>query len=236
MARLSAKLWTDPDTFATILLTLGIDTFHNPKDKYIQCLDWHPKTWIAEIKEEWGVVPHIRNIHRLMAACLLLKKPDEFYKTESGFSVICRALASEWFDYSVADIPSTADMAWGIIEANLLDPGDDNTFDDNVNAFINYVVKFEGFNALPTIFHTFGVRNRKDIIVKYDYSEDPDLALAVAENMTEREKDLTTWIKDQLKLLAKQLMSMDIRSGQQMVTAQEVLQIAENIKVPVEIE
>ena len=56
------ELWTSPQTFASVLLTVFLDRFG------VEALDWEPATVALEIEEEFGVDLPQSVLDKLMTA------------------------------------------------------------------------------------------------------------------------------------------------------------------------
>lgn len=202
----AARVWADPDAAAVCLVALGLDRYGT------ECLRWLPETWAAEIEADCGVPPHPRALSRLLAGCLVMTSPDEFYRTPEGFTDLVEALAGVWFDPAVARPPSTAEVLLATLEAYLLDPPDESPpFSPEVNRYACLVAKNDGFPKLPDALRSFGFTPDPTVEADYDYAEDPDLFAAVAAAVEDREADLSAVAREYFSDLASQVDNLPLR-------------------------
>lgn len=143
------RLLESPDTFGTILLVLCVDTWP-------ECLGdkddptrgpWHPATFRAELEQHFGAKVPPGNIDKLMAAVTIVTT-DLFFTNVRSFIPLANVLAGDEFDPRVWEPADVVECAWGITEALLLDPPDNDNpepFSDEIRYYIGAVLKEEGF-------------------------------------------------------------------------------------------
>lgn len=224
----AAAVFSDPDTYATCLLALGLDRFSGkgvgPGDSP---LHWAEETWAAEVEHLCGAPPAQRNLDRIMGAVVLLTRPHEFYESEAGFGDVVQAIAADWFDRNVWHPPTTAECLWAVVEAYLLDPPEDKSaprFSPAVCGYVAAVAREEGFPSLPDVFKVFGLVDDPDLPPPHDYSGDPALFAASQSGLEARREDLNGWLGDRLADLADRLRRLPLKSGRGAAVADEILQ------------
>jgi len=204
-----ARVFTDPESFATCLLAVGLDHFGS-------CVNWTPQTWVDEVRDTFRVDMHPRNLDRVMGMCQVLSSPDEFYVSEAGFNDIVQAIASEWFSPTTWHPPTTAECLWACVETFLIDPPDNRStprFSPDVMSYITQIARNEGFHSLPQVFTAFGVIEDKSVYAPYDYSEDASLVQAAMKGAQFREEDLDGWLAGELREYTTQLEKLPLTHG-----------------------
>jgi hypothetical protein len=88
-------------------------------------MPWSPETIRLETEEDFGVKWSNRNFDRLMAGVVLVTT-DRFYKDLPDFIALCNCLSGSAASPGVFDPADAAECAWGITEALLLGPPDDD--------------------------------------------------------------------------------------------------------------
>src|SRR4051812_29132260 len=114
------RVLQDPESYATTLLVLLVDRFGT------EALSWAPETIRTEMASEYGVALPPACFDRLMAAVTVITT-DYFYKSLTRFIDLCNVLSfGGTFDPSVFDPADPYECAWGISEALLLSPPEED--------------------------------------------------------------------------------------------------------------
>lgn len=232
MDRAAAQIWSDPDTYAACLLALGLDRYGHgaAADSPVH---WDPDTWTAEIRDDTGVEIPVRNLDRLMGACAVLSKPDEYYSSVPTFCTLSAALAATWFEPGVWHPLSVDETLWALIESFLIHPPEDEfAYSADVVRYVNMLVKRAGFRHLPRAFETFGIKSDPSVWgtgPALDYSSEPDLAQAVETAATQRESDLNLDIADRVIDLAQRIARLPVPGNAGGVAA-ELVQYGERLR------
>jgi hypothetical protein len=146
--RAVADVLTDPDAFATTLVTMVHDTYG--ADAYT----WHPETLALELRDDYGVALPRASFDRLMAG-LAIASGDEFFRSLPDFAQLCPVLSGEPYRPDLIDPPDAAECAWGITEALLLNPPDDGDdegpFAPEIAAYVGRVLDREGIADAPDV-------------------------------------------------------------------------------------
>jgi hypothetical protein len=112
------EAWTSKETFASVLLTLFIDKFGT------EGLQWDPATIAMEIEEDFHVELPQQSMDKLMVAIQLLTT-DRFFKSLPDFINFCNILDGDTYNPDMWDPADAEEVAWGITEALLISPPDD---------------------------------------------------------------------------------------------------------------
>lgn len=211
--RVGAAYWQDPDAFGFCLLLLLLDAFGPRTPGETHPLDWALDTWFDEARDHWGVeVPQV-NRHKLAAAALCLKDPHGFATYEPTFHDVLSGLAGEYFEPGLWHPLTARELARGLAESHVLDPRPKGVFSGAVCRYANMVCRADGFARLPAAVAAFGVTDDpwvwKDLVPP-GLGDDPDLAAAFAQGAAERDRELSEYVKGELKELASHLASLPV--------------------------
>lgn len=208
MPNITQEAWTSPETFATVLLTLFLDKFG------MEALEWDPATITLEIEEEFNVDLPQLSLDRLLVAIQIVTT-DKFYKSLPDFIAFCNTLDGEEYDPRVFDPADAEEVAWGITEALMLSPPDDDDkepFTDEIRAYIGAVLDSEGLINAPDVLQIALRRARISPNID-DFSDDPDMFSAVYTLEEGKKEDINQAIKLKLQLLIAQLSALNLENG-----------------------
>ena len=199
------KLLTDPETYATALLVLALDRYG------MELLDWHPSTIKQEIEEDFNVRLPTQNLHKLLAAITILTT-DRFERSLPSFIWICNVLTDDTLDPTVFDVATVEEMAWGITEALLISPPDnDEYFHDEIRWYIGAMLNEEGVVNPPDILR-LAIRDDAEDPLN-SFADDPVMYAALYQSQADKSGDLKQLIRDSLTELLKQLESLPLENG-----------------------
>jgi hypothetical protein len=209
--------WVDPESFATTLLLLFVDTYSTAG------FQWHHETLKMEIEDDFNVTLPPANFDRLMVAIHLLQT-DDFYQSAADFVTWCNILGGDRTGQSW-DYADSSEVAWGVTEAMLIEPPEDKEpFSDEVRAYIGAVLDREGIIQPPDVLQ-LGLRNVDDLVstVQGDFSDDPTMFAAIYDVEDGKTQAINTHVRRQLQLLNTQLEALPIQSGDTRGAVQQVL-------------
>jgi hypothetical protein len=205
------KVWQDQHSFATTLLTLFIDTYGT------EALQWDPLTIQTEIERDFDVKLSRSLFDRLMAGIAVLST-DSFFKSLPDFINLCNVISGSPFDPTVFDPADAGECAWGMTEALMISPPDDDEqepFAQEIVDYISEVLKNEGILTPPDILRVglkgdyAGLADK----IKYDFSDDPEMFQAIFETEKAKADDINSVVKERLRLLVQQLESTPLDNG-----------------------
>lgn len=207
----AASLLTDPEAYATSLLILTVDRLG------LDSLHWAPATLALELADALGVTPAPGNLDRLLAAMTIVTT-DLFFKSLPHFITLCNVLAgsppSDQFDPADA-----AECAWGITEALLLSPPDEEEdpepFSDEIRAYLGQAAKAEGLIELPDVLRIALTPQDYAAQVSYDFSDDPEMFQGIWQEQQDKTAEINELVRSNLQQLATQVDSLPLegRSG-----------------------
>lgn len=220
MRNITQEAWTSQETFATVLLTLFLDRFG------MEALEWDPATITLEVEEEFNVDLPQLSLDRLLVAIQIVTT-DRFYKSLPDFIAFCNTLDGEEYNPNVFDPADAEEVAWGITEALMLSPPDDDDkepFTNEIRSYIGAVLDSEGIINAPDVLQIALRRARISPNIE-DFSDDPDMFSAVYELEEGKKEDINQAIKLKLQLLVAQLSALNLENGN---TAEVVAMLKSN--------
>jgi hypothetical protein len=202
------EAWKSRETFATVLLTLFLDKFG------MEALHWDPATITLEIEEEFDVELPQLSLDKLLVAIQLLTT-DQFFKSLPDFINFCNVLGGDTYRPDMWDPADAEEVAWGITEALLISPPDDEDpepFTDEIRAYIGSVLDSEGIINAPDILRV-ALRAARVSPSIQDFSDDPEMFNAVYDVEAGKTEDINQSIRLKTGLLIKQLAALDLQNG-----------------------
>ena len=187
----------DQDAYATTLTVILIDVLGT------DYFTWAPETIRREVLDEFQAELPSKNLHKIMAVIALITT-DDFYNNLPRFIQLCNVLADDEFDPFVFDPADSAEMAWAITEAMLLDPPEDpeHAFADEIRYYIGEVTSEEGIVNPPDV---LGIAKRDT------HSPDPIGAFAddpvMYNAFWDAQRDKGDWLNEMLRERLQELMS-----------------------------
>jgi hypothetical protein len=165
-----------------------------------------------ELRDDFQANVPKNNIDKIMAAVSILTT-DVFYKNASKFVQLCNILADEEFNPLVFDPADSFEIAWGITEAMLLYPPDENEpFTREICAYIGSVVDDEGLVNPPDVLG-IALRNAPQSDPLANLSDDPTMYSAFYDNQEAKSQEIKQMLAEHLNQLFEQLASLPLRNG-----------------------
>lgn len=202
------EAWQSRETFATVLLTMFLDRFG------VEGLDWDPNTITLEIESEFECDLPQLSLDKLITAIQLLTT-DRFFKNLPDFITFCNVLGGDEYRPDMWDPADAEEVAWGITEAMLIYPPDDDDpepFTDEIRAYIGAVLDSEGLINPPDILR-IALRTARVSPNIEDFSDDPTMFNAVYDLEEGKKQDIDRSIRLKTKLLAAQLQALQLENG-----------------------
>ena len=214
------EVWNDPQSFATTLLVVFLDKYGT------EGLKWDPATIALEIEEDFNVALSGPVFDRLIAGIQLLTTND-FYVSLPTFITLSNILSGGTYNPHLWDPADAMEMAWAITEALLLSPpdaGDEEPFSDEIRSYIGFVVDAEGMMQPPDVLR-IALRNTRAFL-QNDFSDDPELFGAIYEAELAKTDEINKTIRKRFQLLAQQLESLQLRTGDARGVIRHLSQVA----------
>jgi hypothetical protein len=210
------RTWIDPRSYATTLVHMFHDRYHDPKILAREnCYTWHPKTIAREIKDDFRVELPRLNLDRLLMGIWLVTS-DEFYRDLPSFIDACNVLGGGPFDPTMFDPADAAECAWGITEALLLAPPDEDDeapFSEEILAYIGKILDQENIIHPPDILRlgtrSEGLAER----IHGEFADEPELFSAIYQKEAQKSRDIDDFVRENLTELIMQLGALRLTQG-----------------------
>lgn len=206
--KLMQEVWTSKETFGSVLLTLFLDRFGT------EALEWDPSTITMEIEEEFDVDLPQLTLDRLMVAIQILTT-DKFFKSLPDFVTFCNVLDGDVYNPETFDPADAEEVAWGITEALLISPPDDDDpepFTDEIRAYIGATLDKEGIINAPDILR-IALRMARVSPNMEEFSDDPMMFNAIYDLEAGKTEDINQSIRLKTQLLVAQLQALNLENG-----------------------
>lgn len=182
-------------------------------DQYgTDCLAWTPATIRMQVEEDFGVKLPKVNFDKLMAGITVLTT-NYFYKNLPRFIELCNALAGDDFDPESFDPADSYECAWGITEALLLCPPDEEEpFCDDIRYYIGAVLRDEGYVTPPDILK-IGLDADFSQQVTHSWSDDPEMFAGIYQKNQDKAAELSDVIRENLMDMMQQIQMLPLKNG-----------------------
>lgn len=207
-SKLLQALWTSPQTFGSVLLTVFLDRFG------VEGLQWDPNTIMLEIEEEFDVALSQAVMDKLLVAINILTT-DTFYTSLPDFITFCNVLSGDTYRPDMFDPADSSEVAWGLTEGLLISPPDDESdgpFNDEIRAYIGAVLDSEGIINAPDILQ-IALRTANVSDAADQFSDDPEMFNAIYEVEAGKSADINNSIKTKVNMLLGQLRAVELKNG-----------------------
>ena len=195
----------DPSAFTTTLTLLALDRLGT------DMINWHPMTVRREIMDEFHVLPPRQNLDKIYAGMGLLAS-DDFYRRLPTFVQYCNILSGGQFNPARLDLADADECAWGITEAVLLSPPEDENepFSDEIRYYVGGVVDNEGIRNPPDVRRI----GKWDKPTYGDMSmQDPLMFQMQHEAQVEESDQIKKMLRDRLQMMMREIESLKLENG-----------------------
>lgn len=200
------QLLLDPDTYATTLLILLVDTYG------LEVAQWTPQAIALQVTDDFGVELPKTAVDRIMAGITLVTT-NYFYKSLSRFIDICNVLSGSDFDPGVFDPADSYEMAWAITEALLLSPPEEpEPFTDDIRHYITAMLADEGYVTPPDILR-LAIGGDLAEQVRFNFADDPEMFQGIYANQQSKTAEVKDVIKDGLAAMLNQIAQLPLKTG-----------------------
>lgn len=200
----------DPSSYATTVITIVLDTYG------FECVEWAPETIRLEVEEDFKLDMPLSLQNKLQIAISLLTS-DAFFKQLPTFVFACNVLSNQDVSVDVVDIADAAECAWGLTEALLLSPPDEDDpepFTNEIRAYIGKILDAEGIQTPPDLLN-LAIRDTPSGSPDFSAmpTEDPDMFEADFKVQQGRSEEIKEMVKENLQELLAQLASLPLENG-----------------------
>lgn len=179
----------------------------------MEVLEWLPETLCMEIQDDFQVPLQEPLLSRVLTGFAILTT-DDFYKSLPDFVMHCNILSGDSFNPDMWDPADAGECAWGITEAMLLSPpeeDDEEPFAPEIVAYIGAVLDSEGIMTAPDVLR-IAVRSQPDFDLGA-FSEDPELGSAVTQFENSKSDEINQLIRAGMHKVMTQLQELPLENG-----------------------
>lgn len=208
-------LLLSPEAYAFVLLVLVRDTYPPESAEDQGVLDWAPETIRLQLEQDFSIQVPKCTLDKLMAAISTLTS-NQFYKDVQTFVDYCNIFSGNDFDPGEFDPADPAEILWGVTEACLIYPPNndpqDTEFSAEVRTYIGQVLETEGILNPPDVLR-LGLRRVTSDHVRADYADDPEMYSAIWKAQEGKQGELTEMLRRNLAEMAMQLKLLSLQHG-----------------------
>jgi len=177
----------------------------------LEAMEWLPETLRLEIQDDFQVPLRDPLLSRVLTGFDLLTS-DDFYKRLPDFVMHCNIMSGDSFNPTLWNPADAGECAWGITEALLLSPPeDDEPFSEEIRAYVGSVLDAEGIVTAPDVLR-IAVRSSPDFDLGL-FADDPEMAGAIASMENSKTEDINQLILAGIKTIAEQLQRLPLQNG-----------------------
>lgn len=179
----------------------------------MEVLEWLPETLCLEIQDDFQVPLQEPLLSRVLTGFAILTT-DDFYKSLPDFVMHCNILSGDSFNPEMWDPADAGECAWGITEAMLLSPpeeDDEEPFAPEITAYIGAVLDSEGIMTAPDVLR-IAVRSQPDFDLGA-FAEDPELGGAVTQFENSKSEEINQLIMTGMQKMMSQLQELPLENG-----------------------
>lgn len=181
-------------------------------------LEWLPDTLRLEIQDDFQVPLRDPIMSRILSGFAILTT-DDFYKSLPDFVLHCNVLSGDSFNPELWDPADAGECAWGITEALLLSPPeDDNPFSEDITAYIGAVLDSEGIMTPPDVLR-IATRSRPDFDMGA-FNDDPEMMSAITTFENSKTTEINQMVEAGMKKMVSQIQELPLENG----TSADILQ------------
>jgi hypothetical protein len=177
-------------------------------------LTWDPTTITLEIEDEFNVDLPQLSLDKLIVGIQLLTT-DRFYKSLPDFISFCNVLSGDTYRPDMWDPADAEEVAWGVTEALLIYPpedDDDEPFTNEIRAYIGATLDREGLINPPDILR-IALRQARVSPSIDDFSDDPTMFNAIYDLEEGKRADIENTIRMRTKMLSAQFRALKLENG-----------------------
>lgn len=197
------------DTYTTPLFLLVMDRY-GP-----DALKWTPETIRMELEDDFHVKIPKYTIDKIMAAIAIVTT-NYFYKDVTRFIELCNVLAGDEFQPDEFEPADASEILFGITEAVLLwppnDDPDDTEFSPEIQEYISQILNEEGILQPFDVLRLAFTQDRQ-VSVGEEYADDPEMYAAIYEAQQSKQNELKDILLENVKGLALQIQMLPIEQG-----------------------
>lgn len=179
-----------------------------------EALKWAPQTLMLEFKDDFRAeVPQV-NMDKLLAATNLLTTQD-FFQRLPRFIKTCNVLSGSEMRPHVFDPATAYECAWGMTEALLLRPPEENEedlFSLEIRYYLGEVLSDEGIRTPPDLLR-IAIYPTRSGEADFEGALDPEAFAMEFQVQEDRGKEIKEAVRSKLMALMEELESLPLHDG-----------------------
>jgi hypothetical protein len=226
-------LLLDDETFATPLFLLVMDTCGhevlpgtNPDGSERD--GWTPQTIKEQLELEFSLRLPKESLDKIMAAITIVTT-NFFWKDVTRFIELCNILSGDDFQPDEFDPADAGEILWGVTEASILWPPDDDAedteFSEEIRTYIGEVLKVEGIEDPPDLLR-LGMSGTAGQVIDDTFADDPEMYNAVWDVQRGKTDELKQMVTGNLRMLAFQLQILPLQNGNKTDVLEQIQRVA----------
>lgn len=205
--RKQGELLADPETKASVLLTIMFDGFGNT-----DFFSWEAETVREEAKRLWKTdLPQV-NWDKLFAALTVLTT-DAFQRDVNAFIQVCNSFTGSGADFNQYDPADVEEIARTIAEVSILSPQSVRDFSDDVKTYITTQLSEEGFTHPPPILQEYAPSETNADYIEENLGLDGIDVKAYWDSQESKKEDINNLIRNDYKLILTQVSELPLLHG-----------------------
>lgn len=213
----AARVFADPDSFATTLLYLFFDRYVLADNRAMNeeeeaqddngPLDWLPETIRHEIRADYGVEIPPTNLKKL-AAAISITTTDAFFVKPDVFVQLANSLANSDPILTEFEPADAEECAWAVFESLILcQDGDEPPWSPEVATYIAKAIEADGLTHAPKTLRQFYAGTQPALL------DDPVLAEASLLGQKESVEAIDAEVVALARRLQQQLERVPLKRG-----------------------
>jgi hypothetical protein len=219
------------ESYALVLLFLTLDTYPPVSEDDRGALDWTPETLRRQLEQDFALQLPKYTLDKIMAAISVLTS-NRFYKDVRTFIDTCNIFAGGDFDPTEFDPADAGEVLWGVTEACLIyppnDDPEDTEFSDEIRGYIGKVLHAEGIADPPDVLR-LGLRGDVAERIRSEYADDPEMYGAIWKEQQGKQTDLRDMLRRNIAEMTLQLKLLPLNNGTTQDVVARLEQLSQNL-------
>ncbi len=209
-------LLLNDESYAVTLFLLVIDVYGSEMLPGADQDGWSAETIKTQLQMDFGLQLPKENLDKIMAAISVVTT-NFFWKDVRRFIELCNIFSGDDFQPDEFDPADAAEILWGITEASVLWPPnedpDDTEFSPEIRAYIEQVLKVEGIADPPDVLR-LGLTGTAGQEIDDTFSDDPEMFNAVWDAQRAKTEELKSMVIENLKEMYFQIQLLPLQNGE----------------------
>jgi hypothetical protein len=162
-------------------------------------------------------------------AAITIVTTNFFYKDVRRFIELCNILSGDDFQPDEFDPADAGEILWGVTEAMILwppdDDPDDTEFSPEIQTYIGQVLDLEGIEDPPDLLR-LGLTGDAGRNIDSNFADDPEMYSAVWDVQRGKSDELKQMVMDNLRQMAFQIQVLPLDAGEKSRLLEQIKEVA----------